>query len=187
LPNSVQAKPPMTKSVSAPKSSLNETQASALNNYYDALFKAFGPQHWWPGRSRFEIVVGAILTQSTSWANVEAAIRNLRCAKLLTPSAVERVPLAKLAQLIRPSGYFRQKAKKVKAFTHFLYEPYSGSLTRIFRTPTASLREQLLSIHGIGPETADCILLYAGNRSVFVIDAYTRRILERHELTAPKA
>jgi endonuclease-3 related protein len=117
---------------------------------------------------------------------VEAAIRNLRAAKMMTPAAIERVPVPKLALLIRSSGYFRQKAKKLKAFTRFLFANYGGSLSRMFRTPTTALREQLLSIHGIGPETADSILLYAGKHPVFVIDAYARRILERHNLASTK-
>jgi len=110
----------------------------------------------------------------------------LRAACLLTPLAIETVPLVRLAKLIRPSGYFRQKAKKLKAFVYFLSSVYGGSLTRMFRMPTAVLREQLLCIHGIGPETADSILLYAGEHPVFVIDAYTRRIVERHGLATPK-
>lgn len=158
---------------------------AALRAYYDALFAAYGPQHWWPGRSAFEVIVGAILTQNTSWANVELAIRNLRREKLLTPRAMEAVSLARLARLIRPSGYFRQKAKKLKCFVHFLRSEYGGSLTRMFRTPTDALREKLLSVHGIGPETADSILLYAGEHAVFVVDAYTRRLLARHELATP--
>ena len=155
-----------------------------LQTYYDALFTAYGPQHWWPGRSAFEVIVGAILTQNTSWTNVEPAIRNLRREKLLTPRAIEAVSSARLARLIHPSGYFRQKAKKLKCFVHFLRSEYGGSLTRMFQTPTAALREKLLSVHGIGPETADCILLYAGGRPVFVVDAYTRRLVERHALAA---
>ena len=153
-----------------------------LRTYYDALFAAHGPQHWWPARSAFEVIVGAILTQNTSWTNVEPAIRNLRREKLLTPRAMETVSLARLARLIRSSGYFRQKAKKLKCFVHFLRSEYGGSLTRMFRTPTAALREKLLAVHGIGPETADSILLYAGEHPVFVVDAYTRRLLERHQL-----
>ncbi len=129
--------------------------------------------------------MGAILTQNTSWTNVEPAIRNLRRVKLLTPRAMEAVSLARLAQLIRSSGYFRQKAEKLKCFVRFLRSAYGGSLTRMFRTPTAALREALLSVHGIGPETADSILLYAGAHPVFVVDAYTRRLLERHELASP--
>jgi len=153
-----------------------------LRTYYDALFRAHGPQHWWPGRTRFEIIVGAILTQNTSWANVERAIGELRRAKLLSVAAIERVPLARLARLIRSSGYFRQKARKLKEFVRYLRTFHGGSLDRMFRAPTAALRAQLLSVHGIGPETADSILLYAGSHPVFVVDAYTRRILERHNL-----
>jgi endonuclease III related protein len=156
------------------------TRHSPLATYYDALFRAYGPQHWWPGRTRFEIIVGAILTQNTSWTNVERAIANLRREKLLSPSPIEKIPFARLAKLIRSSGYFRQKARKLKAFVRFLRERYQGSLKKLFATPTAELREQLLGVHGIGPETADSILLYAGQRKVFVVDAYTRRILERH-------
>jgi endonuclease III related protein len=157
----------------------------ALRVYYDALFAAYGPQHWWPGRTRFEVIVGAILTQNTAWTNVEPAIANLRREKLLTPAAIEAVPFARLARLVRSSGYFRQKAKKLKAFVVFLREKYKRSLTKMFRAPTSLLREQLLAVHGIGPETADAILLYAGKHPVFVIDAYTRRILERHRLAEP--
>lgn len=157
-----------------------------LQSYYDALFRAHGPQHWWPGRTRFEVIVGAILTQNTSWSNVERAIRDLRSEKLLSPVAIERISPARLARLIRSSGYFRQKARKLKAFVHFLRDTHQGSLTRMFRTPTAVLREQLLAVHGIGPETADSILLYAGKHPVFVVDAYTRRILERHHLAPGK-
>jgi len=142
--------------------------------------------HWWPARTPFEVIVGAILTQSTSWGNVELAIANLRAAKLLTPAAILRVSTPRLAALVRPSGYFRQKAKKLKAFTKFLRAEYGGSLKRMFRTPTATLREKLLAVHGIGPETADSILLYAGNHPVFVVDAYTHRIFGRHGLTGGK-
>src|SRR5712692_10870637 len=157
---------------------------TSLRNSYDVLFAAYGPQHWWPGRTAFEIVVGAILTQNTSWSNVEIAMRNLRREKLLTPRAIERVSLPRLAQLIRSSGYFRQKAKKLKCFVRFVRSEYGGSLHRMFRVPTAALREKLLAVHGIGPETADAILLYAGNHPVFVVDAYTRRMLERHGLAS---
>lgn len=131
--------------------------------------------------------MGAILTQSTAWANVERAIANLRAARLLTPSSLERVPLAQLARLVRPSGYFRQKARKLKAFVRFLRREYGGSLARMFRAPTAELREKLLAVHGIGPETADSILLYAGGHPVFVVDAYTKRVLQRHGLLGEKA
>jgi len=157
-----------------------------LPQYFDALFRAYGEQHWWPGRSPFEIIVGAILVQNTAWVNAARAIANLRDAKLLTPSAIDSVPQLKLARLIRSSGYFRQKARKLKAFVTFLRKVHRGSLATMFRTPTASLREQLLAVHGIGPETADSILLYAGNHPAFVVDAYTRRILQRHGLANGK-
>jgi len=157
-----------------------------LHRYFDALFAAHGEQHWWRSRSPFEIIVGAILVQNTAWTNATRAIANLRTARLLTPTGIAKVPQAKLARLVRPSGYFRQKALKLKAFARFLRDHYRGSLKTMFRTPTAQLREQLLRVHGIGPETADSILLYAGNHPVFVVDAYTRRILERHGLAHGK-
>jgi len=159
---------------------------SQLLSYFDAMLAAHGSQFWWPGRTRFEIIVGAILTQNTNWTNVERAIANLRRERLLSPSAIERIPLARLAALIRSSGYFRQKARKLKAFVALLRTHYQGSLNRLFSTPTPQLREHLLSVHGIGPETADCILLYAGNHPVFVVDAYARRILQRHNLAHGK-
>ena len=168
---------PPDASLPAPSYSAN------LHDYYDALFSAYGPQGWWPGRTRFEVIAGAILVQNTSWANAALAIRNLRRGRLLTPAAIDRVAFARLARLVRPSGYFRQKAKKLKEFVRFLREEYQGSLTRMFRAPKTVLREQLLSVHGIGPETADAILLYAGEHPVFVVDAYARRMLERHGLT----
>jgi len=158
-------------------------KSSGLCAYYDALFAAYGPQYWWPGRTPFEVIVGAILVQNTLWTNVEPAIANLRSEKLLTPRAMERVPLARLARLVRSSGYFRQKAKKLKSFVQFLRQEYQGSLAKMFRVPTAVLRGQLLAVYGIGPETADAILLYAGEHPVFVVDSYTRRMLERHGLT----
>jgi endonuclease-3 related protein len=128
------------------------------------------------------VIVGAILTQNTAWTNVERAIANLRREKLLSPEAIETIPLSRLASLIRSSGYFRQKAKTLKAFVRFLRAEYRGSLTKMFRTATGTLREELLGVRGIGPETADCILLYAGKHPVFVVDAYARRILDRHGL-----
>jgi endonuclease III related protein len=154
--------------------------------YYDALFHAHGPQHWWPGRTRFEVIVGAILTQNANWTNVERALAELRRERLLSATGIEGVSLARLGRLIRSSGYFRQKARKLKAFTRFLREQFRGSLDKLFATPTVELRERLLAVHGIGPETADSILLYAGKHPVFVVDAYTRRILERHGLANGK-
>lgn len=161
-------------------SSLISDGQPPLDEYYNALFTAFGPQHWWPGRTPFEVVVGAILTQNTSWTNVERAIANLRRARMLTPTAIERSSPTTIEALIRPSGYFRQKARKLKAFCSFLRYEYSGSLKKMFAQPTAVLRQQLLGVFGIGPETADSILLYAGGHPVFVVDAYTKRMLARH-------
>ncbi|MGH9728067.1 MAG: endonuclease III domain-containing protein [Candidatus Acidiferrales bacterium] len=158
-----------------------------MQQYYHTLYGTLGPQSWWPAKTPFEVIVGAILTQNTNWTNVERAIANLRREKLLSPTAMERVSPAHLATLIRPSGYFRQKAKKLKAFVRFLRDEYSGSLKRMFQTPTAELREKLLGVHGIGPETADSILLYAGAKEIFVVDAYTKRILTRHGWVDHKA
>jgi endonuclease-3 related protein len=151
-----------------------------LDEYYNSLFTAFGPQHWWPGRTPFEVIVGAILTQNTSWTNVERAMVNLRKARLLTPSAIDKTSVRKLEEFVRPSGYFRQKARKLKAFCAFLRFEYGGSLKRMFAQPTVTLREKLLGVFGIGPETADSILLYAGGHPVFVVDTYTKRMLSRH-------
>jgi len=160
--------------------SLLEIPPFNARTYYDALFAAQGPQHWWPGRTPFEIIVGAILVQNTSWTSVATAIEHLRRSRLLTPRAIEKISTPRLQRLIRSSGYFRQKTKKLKAFVRFLHREYQGSLSKMSRAPTQALRDQLLAIHGIGPETADSILLYAAKHPVFVIDAYTRRILERH-------
>lgn len=161
--------------------------SSELMRYYDAMSAALGPMRWWPAETPFEVIVGAILTQSTAWGNVELAIANLRAAKLLAPKAMGRISASRLATLIRPSGYFRQKAKKLKAFVRFLNASYKGSLERMFETATDELRKQLLDVHGIGPETADSILLYGGNHAVFVVDAYTHRLLGRHGITDGKA
>ena len=158
-----------------------------LDEYFNSLFTAFGPQHWWPGRTQFEVIVGAILVQNTSWANVELAIANVRGAGLLAAGAISKVPLHRLERLIRPSGYFRQKARKLKAFSEFLRAHYGGSLRKMFATPTIVLREKLLGVWGIGPETADSILLYAGEHAVFVVDAYTKRLLARHGWIAERA
>jgi endonuclease-3 related protein len=151
-----------------------------LDEYFDALIAAYGPQHWWPAKTPFEVIVGAILVQNTSWTNVEPAIAKLGAARLLTPAAIAKVPISELERLIRSSGYFRQKALKLKAFCEFLRTAYGGSLKRMFATSTTLLRERLLGIFGIGPETADSILLYAGRHRVFVVDAYARRMLARH-------
>ncbi len=158
-----------------------------IRAYYRALYRAGGPQHWWPAQSQFEMIVGAYLTQNTAWTNVEMALTNLRTARVLSLGGIRRVPLDELERLIRPAGYFRQKAKRLKLFVEFLDRRYRGSLARMFGSPTEKLREELLELNGIGPETADSILLYAGNRPLFVVDAYTRRILDRHEILSEKA
>ena len=159
-----------------------EPKQEAIRAYYHTLFSAWGRQHWWPAQSRFEMIVGAYLTQNTAWTNVEKALSNLRGAQLLSIDGIRRTPQQRLERLIRPSGYFRQKAQRLKTFVNFLDEHYSGSLARMFARPTPELRDELLALNGVGPETADSILLYAGNHAVFVVDAYTRRILERHEI-----
>jgi len=153
-----------------------------IRAYYEALYAAWGPQHWWPGRSRLEVIVGAYLTQNTSWRNVELALHRLRIAGRLTLAGIRDIPLAQLEVLIRPAGYFRQKAARLKTFVAFVDECCEGSLRRLFAQPTQQLRQELLSLNGVGPETADSILLYAGQHPVFVVDAYARRILERHEV-----
>jgi endonuclease III related protein len=165
----------------------SEEDEPPLDEYYNSLFTAMGPQHWWPGRTQFEVVVGAILTQNTAWTNVESAIANLREANLLSAAAIDKVSLRRLQRLIRSSGYFRQKARKLKAFAKFLHLEYGGSFKRMFATPTLTLREELMGIFGIGPETADSILLYAGAHPVFVVDAYTKRLLVRHGWIGEKA
>jgi len=153
-----------------------------LRRYYGALYRAWGPQHWWPAETPFEVILGAYLTQNTAWTNVERALANLRSANALSLRAIREMRLSRLERLLRPSGYFRQKAKRIKIFVAFLDREYGGSLDRLFCQPTHNLREQLLGLYGVGPETADSILLYAGNHPVFVVDAYTRRILGRHNL-----
>jgi endonuclease III related protein len=156
------------------------SQGEQINNYYQALYRAWGRQQWWPARTRFEVIVGAYLTQNTSWNNVNIALRSMRAAGVLSLKGVRGISLPQLESLIRSSGYFRQKARRLKTFVGFLDKYYGGSLTRMFAQPTEKLREELLGLNGVGPETADSILLYAGQHPVFVVDAYTRRILDRH-------
>lgn len=160
--------------------------AEEIRDYYTALSRAWGPQHWWPAETQFEVIIGAYLTQNTTWTNVEQALDNLRRANLLSVDGIRKVKLARLQRLIRPSGYFRQKAKRLKTFVAFLDAKYQGSLSKLLSQPTEKLREELLGLNGIGPETADSILLYAGNHPVFVVDAYTRRILDRHGIVPEK-
>jgi endonuclease-3 related protein len=150
-----------------------------LKEIYRRLMDSYGPQHWWPAEAPFEVMVGAILTQSAAWSNVEKAIASLKIAGALSPEALRRLPLAELASLIRPCGYYNAKAVKLKSLAHWLGEFCGDDLNRLFANDAATLHAQLLSIHGIGPETADSILLYAAGKPVFVIDAYTRRILGR--------
>jgi len=156
-----------------------------LAEIYQLLFEYFGPQHWWPGDSQFEIIVGAILTQNTSWTNVEKAIENLKSCGLLTPQKLQSLDISRLAELIRPAGYFNIKAKRLKSFLDWLFENYDGLLENLETTATDSLRSELLGIKGIGPETADSILLYAFERQIFVVDAYTSRVAVRHGLIEP--
>lgn len=163
-----------------------EAERKPLLAIYSRLYAAYGPQEWWPGESQFEIIAGAILTQSAAWSNVEKALANLKAANALSPEGIAALPEAKLADLIRPSGYFNAKARKLKAFVELLNEGFAGDLVRMLATPASELRPALFATHGIGPETADSILLYAAGRPVFVIDAYTRRTFFRLGLV-PKA
>ena len=146
------------------------------------MFDAFGPRQWWPGETPFEVVIGAILTQNTNWSNVEKAIKNLKTASKLSPEGIYGLSITELAELIKPSGFFNVKAKRVKAFINWLFSRYEGNLSKMFARDLQTLRSELLSVKGIGPETADSILLYAGNMPTFVVDAYTHRIFSRHEL-----
>ena len=157
-------------------------RAAALPEYYRALERAYGPQGWWPGRSRFEVIIGAILTQNVAWSNVEKAIHALRTSGLLEPGRMESTPAERIARLIHPAGFYRQKARTLRAFLTDVAVATGGNLERYLRLPLRTLRSRLLAIRGIGPETADAILLYAAGRRVFVVDAYTRRILARHRL-----
>jgi endonuclease-3 related protein len=155
------------------------TLRPALADIYCRLLGRFGPQHWWPAEEPFEVIVGAILTQSAAWGNVEKAIKNLRGAGALSPQALRKLPRAKLAELVYPCGYYNAKALKLKAFALWLGNHYQDDLNKLFALGAADLRRHLLDVHGIGQETADSIILYAAGKPVFVIDAYTRRIMGR--------
>lgn len=150
-----------------------------LAEVYRRLWEAYGPRGWWPGEGPFDVIIGAILTQAASWKNVELALANLKTADCWSFQAIGACSLDELAEIVRPSGYFNAKAAKLKAFAAHVLELYGGDLDRMFDQETASLRRELLSIHGIGPETADDILVYAAAKPSFVIDTYTIRILER--------
>lgn len=157
-----------------------------LKPVFDRLLAAWGPQHWWPARTRVEICVGAILTQNTAWRQVELALANLRKAGALDPAVLHAASAAQVAEWIRPAGCPNVKAKRLKAFAATVAGPFAGRLGRLLALPIDRLRPTLLAIHGIGPETADCIVLYAARQPVFVIDAYTRRMLSRHGWAEPR-
>jgi endonuclease III related protein len=158
-----------------------------LMKIYRKLYRAYGPRHWWPGETSFEVMVGAILTQNTSWRNVEKAIQKLKGKGILNPEGIHRLKKSELAPLIRSSGYYRIKADRLKAFIDFLYEEFDGNLQKMRKRKLEELRERLLGVKGIGPETADSILLYGLKKSIFVVDAYTKRILSRHGIISEKA
>ena len=163
---------------------MSAPSAEKLLEVYRRLYDRYGPQHWWPGDGAFEVIIGAILTQSASWANVDKALANLKARGLLEPAALRAVPQEELAVLIRPSVYFNAKARKVRAFLEHLWVHYDDDLEAMLGKDAQALRQELLSIHGIGEETADDIVLYAANKPIFVIDAYTRRILDRLGIAA---
>lgn len=175
------------KKTASPKKRRSGRTGRAPIAYYESLYAAFGPQGWWPGRTRFEIIAGAILTQNTAWTNVEKAIKNLKRARLLVPARMRGASNGELALLIKPAGYFNVKARRLKNFTNHLFDNYGGSLDRFLRKDPATLRGELLGINGIGPETADSIILYAAGLPEFVVDAYTKRIALRHGLANEKA
>lgn len=158
------------------------TARREIRAIYDALFAAYGPQRWWPARTCVEIVVGAILTQNTAWTNVLRAIATLRARRLLAWPALRDVDAKTLAAAVRSSGTYRVKAKRLKAFVAWFFETYDGDERAMFATPLETLRGELLSVSGIGPETADAILLYAGGLPTFVVDAYTARVMRRHRV-----
>jgi endonuclease-3 related protein len=163
------------------------THKKTLAGIYRVLYKHFGPQHWWPGDTPFEIAVGAILTQNTNWGNVEKAINNLKSCKSLDAHVLHKMPHAKLASLIKPAGYFNIKAKRLKHFLAFLTNNYKGNVENMKDEDLHQLRHRLLEVNGIGPETADSILLYALDKPIFVIDAYTKRALIRHNIIPESA
>jgi endonuclease-3 related protein len=158
-----------------------------LIEIFDRLLEYFGPRFWWPADSPFEVCVGAILTQNTSWGNVEKALYNIKEKNLLSPEALRAIPIEELAQQIRPAGYFNVKSARLKDFIDWLFDGYNGSLGRMFAGDWRDLREELLEVKGIGPETCDSILLYAGHKPSFVVDTYTKRLFSRLGLLGEKA
>jgi endonuclease-3 related protein len=164
----------------------NRSLAKKLKDIYRRLLANYGPQHWWPAEEPFEVIVGAILTQSAAWGNVEKAIANLRAADALSPEAIRQLSIPRLAKLVRPCGYYKAKARKLKSFVYWLGNHHNYDLNRLFASDIDNLRQQLLSINGIGQETADSIILYAADKPIFVVDAYTRRIMSRIGLAPAK-
>jgi len=157
----------------------NQSISQTLLIIYRQLMARYGPQHWWPAQEPFEVITGAILTQSAAWGNVEKAIANLKAGGALSPKELRRLTVSEVAALIRPCGYYNAKALKLKSFAHWLGEQFNDSLDKLFANDIDYLRQQLLSVHGIGQETADSIILYAASKPIFVIDAYTHRIIDR--------
>jgi len=155
-----------------------------LMDIYTRLFEAFGPQHWWPGETPFEVMIGAILTQNTAWKNVEKAIACLKEEGIMEPEGLAQAKIGRLAGLIRASGYYNQKARKIVRFMKFLKDEYDLNVKKMKKESLLSLREKLLQVNGIGPETADSILLYALEMPIFVVDAYTYRVFSRHSFIA---
>ena len=166
---------------------MNTATGETLMRIYDLLFTAYGPQNWWPAESQFEMMIGAILTQNTSWKNVEKAIQNLKKRDLLSVEALSDIPAPTLAEYIRPAGYFNIKAKRLKNLIALIHETYDGDLNELFSGDTETIRMELLSVRGIGLETADSMLLYGAGRALFVVDTYTHRILSRHNLIGEEA
>ncbi len=163
------------------------SKGKKLLEIYEVLYGTFGPRHWWPGDSPFEVIVGAILTQNTAWVNVSRAISQLKGKNLMTPQAIYKLDEHLLTDLIRPAGYYNLKASRLRNFMGFLFKQYSGDLEKMFSEKMDILREKLLAVKGIGRETADSILLYAGGFPSFVVDAYTKRILSRHLMVSEDA
>ena len=164
-----------------------QTKRQILLDIYQRLMARYGSQHWWPAQEPFEVIVGAILTQSAAWTNVEKAIANLKAARALSPSALRKRTTTEIAELIHPCGYYNAKAAKLKAFARWFGKEFGDSLDKLSASDIDDLRQKLLSVHGIGDETADSIILYVANKPLFVIDAYTRRIIDRLGLSPDSA
>ncbi len=158
-----------------------QISAGTLKNVYKKLFSSFGPQQWWPAKTSFEVAIGAILVQNTNWENAKKAIENLRKTNILSPKKLNEAPCRSLSLLIKPAGYFNVKARRLKNFINFLFQEYQGRMDLMGQEQTGLLRDKLLTVNGIGPETADSILLYAFQKPIFVVDAYTKRIFLRHQ------